>query len=136
MKKILLITVILLTGLNASLTLSKNGTDTKLMTKKGSEQIELFSKACNSGDAKGCFKLGYIYNTGKGVEKDYIKARKYYEISCNAGYARACTRLGLLYGEGKGVKKDINKAIIFFKKACEGGHADGCMVYNAFNKKK
>ncbi len=135
MKKILL-SIILLTGLNANLSISANGKDTKVMKEKGSDQIEIFSKACESGDAKGCFNLGFVYNTGKGLKKDYVKARKYYLISCDAGYARACTRLGLLYGEGKGIKKDMTKANKLFKKACEGGHQDGCMVYNALNKKK
>jgi len=133
MKKILL-SVILLTGLNANLSIFTNGKDAKLMKPKGSEQIEVFSKACDNGDAKGCFNLGYSYNTGKGVEKDYVKARNYYVISCDAGYARACTRLGLLYGEGKGVKKDMKRAIVLFKKGCHGGHKDGCTLYNTFKK--
>jgi len=38
--------------------------------------VELFQKACDGGDAAGCYNLGIMYMNGQGVKQDYSKAKK------------------------------------------------------------
>ena len=54
-----------------------------------------------------CSNLGYVYENGKGVEKDLAKAVKFYEKACSDN--EGCTELGLLYANGTGVAKDLKK---------------------------
>ncbi len=37
---------------------------------------EIFEKACDSKNARACFKLGFLYLKGKGVSQDDQKASK------------------------------------------------------------
>ena len=134
MKITLLYATVLITAtqLFGSFTLSQNNNVFKSINSEEMISPKMYESACKNGSANSCYELGFIYNAGKGVTKDYKKAHEYYQIACDAGYARACTRLGLLYGEGKGVEKDFKKAMSLYKKACEGDHFDGCTLYNAF----
>jgi len=63
------------------------------INKNYSNEIELYSKACRSGDATGCTNLGYMYNNGLGVSKDYKKAAKLFSKACKMGNASGCNHL-------------------------------------------
>ena len=39
----------------------------------------LYEKGCNGGSALGCSLLGLMYEDGKGVKQDYVKATSLYE---------------------------------------------------------
>ena len=58
--------------------------------------------------------LGYMYQHGEGVEKDYEKAIHYYTLSANQGNSSAQYNLGNMYYFGQGVKKDYEKAIHYY----------------------
>jgi TPR repeat protein len=58
---------------------------------------ELFNKACNLGDSKGCTNLGILYLSGKGgVEQNRQKAYELFSYACNSGYEIACYNIDLL----------------------------------------
>ena len=61
--------------------------------------------------AREQFILGYKYYNGDGVEKDFRKAIKLWELSAEQGYADAQHALGLSYYSGEGVNED--EAIAF-----------------------
>ena len=46
----------------------------------GDEQraAKIWQKACESGEARGCVRLGFLHQSGKGVEKDDAKASLYF----------------------------------------------------------
>lgn len=72
------------------------------------KQNTLLGKSCGSD----CFNEGLE----SGKNKDYIKARLYYEIACNEkGSAAGCNNLGVLYGNGQGVAKIAPKQKLFMK---------------------
>ena len=39
---------------------------------------ELFKKACDRGNSKGCANLGILYEYGQGVRQNSRKAKEYY----------------------------------------------------------
>ena len=96
--------------------------------KKGDYQkaAELYQKACDSGEARGCSNLGVLYDEGQGVKQDYQKAAQLYQKGCDEGNSLGCFNLGLLYKEGQGVKQDYQKAAQLYQKVCEGGELRGC----------
>lgn len=65
---------------------------------------------------------GELYYLGKNVEKDYFKAREYFEKAAKEGNEHAESYLGLFYEKGYGGEKDINKALYWYKKAALKGN--------------
>jgi TPR repeat protein len=61
---------------------------------------------------------------GKGVERDYYKAVKWYKEAAMQGYATAQYNMGFMYELGQGVEQDYNKAIEWYKKAAAQGYQD------------
>ncbi|MBM4127742.1 MAG: sel1 repeat family protein, partial [Nitrospira sp.] len=49
--------------------------------------VELFRKACDGGDTKGCFNLGWMYDEGNGVKQDSFEAVAFYRKGCDGGNA-------------------------------------------------
>lgn len=58
---------------------------------------------------------------GRGVQVDYLGAKKYFLESANLGCAEACRYLGLMYLRGKGVEKNLQASVEWFEKAAKGG---------------
>jgi len=92
----------------------------------GSKGIDpdLLAKA-QAGDAQAQFNLGYFYQEGQGVHRDYDQARNWYRKAAEQGFSNAQLNLGMLYFEGHGVHRDYSQAAIWFRKAAEKGNADG-----------
>ncbi|WP_429154582.1 hypothetical protein [Aeromonas veronii] len=63
------------------------------------------------------------YEFGIGVEADFLKAIKTYEIAALRGHPQSNLKLGMLYFHGHGVTQNINKAIKYFWKAGDRGCA-------------
>lgn len=92
------------------------------------EAIEAFSRAGAKGYAPSLFNLGYVFEEGKGVERDLHKAAEWYEKAAS-WYAKAAAQehglgrynLGVLYARGRGVPKDLKKALKLFQDAADSG---------------
>ena len=65
---------------------------------------------------------GELYYLGKNVERDYYKAKEYFEKAANAGNEHAESYLGLFFEKGYGGDKDIDKALYWYKKAALRGN--------------
>ena len=65
-----------------------------------------------------------MYDNGRGVKQDYIKAVEWYQRAAEQGYAAAQYHLGVMYDNGQGVKQDYIKAVEWYQKAAEQGHAE------------
>jgi TPR repeat protein len=59
--------------------------------------MQLDQKACDGGDATGCYNLGLRYENGKGQPRDEDKAAQLYQRACDGGAATACFNLGRMY---------------------------------------
>jgi tetratricopeptide (TPR) repeat protein len=64
--------------------------------------------------------LGWTYENGHGVTRDYNNASYWYLKAAEQGYARGQNHLGKMYEKGLGVEKDYQQALIWYKKAA--GH--------------
>jgi TPR repeat protein len=62
------------------------------------------------------YRLGIIYDEGKGVKQDKSMAAKYFIKATKSSYCgpEAQYRLGLLYVNGEGVERDMTKAVTLF----------------------
>ena len=60
---------------------------------------------------------GKKYRSGEGVEKDYVKAREYFEKSARKGNSYGHTYLAIMYANGEGVEKDYKKAAQYYNYA-------------------
>src|SRR2546422_164164 len=71
-------------------------------------------KQAAQGNAWAQHNLGVLYDNGRGVPQDYVKARGWYEKAAAQGNAWAQHNLGVLYDNGRGVPQDYVKAPIWF----------------------
>lgn len=55
-----------------------------------SKANELFLKACNGGEARGCSNLGVMYYTGNGLKQNYTTAKELFRKACDGGDALGC----------------------------------------------
>ena len=133
MKRLLVLLVVLF-SIGFSKDLIESGIEAY---EKGDYQkaVELFKKACDSGEAKGCNNLGVLYEDGQGVKQDYQKAAQLYQKACDSGEANGCYNLGVSYNNGRGVKQDFFTAKQYYGKACDLGLQLGCDNYRRLNEK-
>ena len=66
---------------------------------------QLIKPEAEKGDAAAQFILGYLYDEGKGIPKDYAEAAKWYGRAANQGNKAARHNLGLM-GDQDQVSKD------------------------------
>lgn len=100
--------------------------------------ISLYEQADAGGSASASVDLGLIYFQGRKAEKDFGKARLYYERACTCYEKTAETekwhaiygyyRLGEMYSTGKGVTKNLLMAARLFRFAAVHGNVYACHV--------
>lgn len=79
------------------------------------------------------YALGWMYYFGKGVDKDYRKARNYFQQAAEKKLPEAQHMLGIMYSEGKGVKRDSDKAFQWTVKAAKNGNKAAQAILKAFS---
>ncbi len=72
--------------------------------------------------ARAQFLLGYLYERGKGLPRDYSKAAENYRSAALQNYAGAENNLGSLYQHGKGVPRDMAVAFQWYRLAAQHGN--------------
>lgn len=77
----------------------------------------------DSGNANAQFKLGLMYERGRGVPKNDRLAVDWYRKAAVQGNADAQHNLGYMYDNGRGVPEDKRLAVEWWRKAAEQGHA-------------
>ena len=76
------------------------------------------------GDARAQYKLGFLYERGRGVAQDYVEGVKWLRKAAVQGHAKAQYSLALRHAWGRGVAQDYGEAVKWFRKAAGQGHAD------------
>ncbi len=59
---------------------------------------------------KAVYWLGYMYDSGIGVQQNRQKALEWFMAAAEEGNSRAMHRIGLMYRDGEGVPRDLEKA--------------------------
>jgi len=65
----------------------------KGVRKNYAKALALDTKACDGDDGAACTNLGFLYGTGKGVERDIRKAAALYDTGCKLGSKAGCDNL-------------------------------------------
>ena len=81
---------------------------------------EVLNKA-KTGDVNAQMKLGLLYYSGVGLEKNYQSALHWFKIAAEKGHPGANYMLGKIFLSGIGVKTDIPLAVQYLEKASENG---------------
>ncbi len=89
--------------------------------KDPSQAMSFYQRGCDLGEPAACNNQGVMYEHGRGVEVDKIKAAELYEKACDNN-ATACDNRGLLSVRAS----DAAKAELFFNKACDKNLGKGC----------
>jgi TPR repeat protein len=76
-----------------------------------------FENAAQGGSADGNAELGWMYESGSGVNKDPAKALSLFNEAAKRGSAEGMYYLGSVYREGLGVQKDLATACQWFIRA-------------------
>ena len=87
------------------------------------EQIRELEATAQSGNAEAQYTSGFMYKSGRGVERDY-KATEWYIRAATQGHAKAQFSAGLTYYHGKGVGQDYSVAQHWLDRAARSRNAD------------
>ena len=68
--------------------------------------------------------VGYLYETGQGVDKNYVTAVQWYHKAAEPGNSIAQSQLGNMYRLGKGVPQNYTLAYMWFDLAAKGGNSN------------
>lgn len=74
------------------------------------------------GDPQAQVFVGYLYETGQYVERNYPKAAQWYSRAAEQGNAIAQSQLGSMYWLGKGVPQNYILAYMWLDLAAKGGN--------------
>jgi TPR repeat protein len=75
------------------------------------------------GLAVAQFKLGLMYNFGRGVPQDHAEAVKWFRLAAEQGHAGSAHELGFKYSLGRGVPQDYAEAVKWYGRAAKQGLA-------------
>lgn len=90
-----------------------------------SEQaVALFRQAAAQKSPGAMASLGVMYATGRGVERDYDAAMRYYQAAARMGSAHGIEGIGVLYANGQGVARDMDEALAHWMVAAAAGDED------------
>ena len=84
-----------------------------------------FQKAAAANDPNGLNSLGYLYEKGNGVSKDFVQARQWYDKAVAAGSTWAMVNIGNLYRDGNGFAQDFAEARKWYEKAANSAEPNG-----------
>ena len=82
-------------------------------------KFQEYKASAEQGDAEAQFNLGWCYDDGRGVAKDYVEAVKWYRQAAEQGHPEAQFNLGCCYANGQGVVKDKVEAYAWFSWAAK-----------------
>jgi TPR repeat protein len=88
--------------------------------------VENLEKAADAGHVPAMFRLGEIYDIqGEwGKQKEYAKAKKYYQLAERNGSLRAKRRLAILYLTGPEAKKKSQLALKTLEECAKDGDSE------------
>lgn len=109
------------------------GSTTQEAYRAYAKALEYYKQGAEEGEFRSCFKVGYFYYGGYGVEKNYVKAVEYLKQSIdnepNRQESNGINRLYLgmcYYIGGNGIDADMNMAIKYLRDGGENFYNASC----------
>lgn len=118
-------------GLRADLT--RTGTNLAAQYELGEERlasgelgrgVALIQSAADGGLAPAQYRLGQLYETGTGLNRNLVEARRWTERAANAGHREAMHDLGVKFANGRGAPQSYDNAVRWFEAAARLGATD------------
>ena len=81
--------------------------------------LKLLTASAEENNPHALIELGLRHVNGRLVDKDYSKAKSYYEKAAGLNIPAAYANLGALYENGFGVNKDNKIAFLYYLKSAE-----------------
>jgi TPR repeat protein len=97
--------------------------------------VSLYGSSAAQGNRIAAYKLGELYEQGKGVAQDYGKAISYYEEAAYRRFAPAQLALGKMNELGLGTQVDLVTAQVWYGLAEDQGNAAAGSSANALKSK-
>ncbi len=88
------------------------------------KEFEAARAKAEKGDARAQNIVGVCYDNGRGVEKSYVEAVKWYRKAAEQNHAEAQFNLAVRHDFGRGVKQDYVEAAKWYRKASEQNYAE------------
>ena len=85
------------------------------------EAAKAWRPLADGGDRMAQFNLGLLYETGRGVAEDTVRAAAWYGRAALQGVTQAQFNLALLHQTGRGVEKDGTEALYWLEVAARHG---------------
>ncbi|MEK7859236.1 MAG: tetratricopeptide repeat protein [Elusimicrobiota bacterium] len=92
-----------------------------LEEKDPAKAVPWYEKSAKGGNGYAMYRLGWLYETGRGVKKDLASAAFWYEQCAPLGETRCTKSIAFAYVHGTGVKADPAKAFKWMKLSAEDG---------------
>lgn len=86
------------------------------------------------GDDGALFRLGMLYRYGRGVERDYDEALKWFGRAAALGSAQAQYSLADMHLRGLGVRQNLLTSAKWYQRAAEQGHMRAQLVLGLLYK--
>jgi len=83
-----------------------------------------FLEVAEKGDHRAMYALGSMYAAGRGVEKDYRQAYKWFSSAARYNRPDAEYKLGLMYDEGIGIRQNAKLAARWYNRAARQSYPD------------
>lgn len=94
-----------------------------LADEKYDEAMSWYLKSSEQSYLPAIHNIGYLYATGKGVQKDFNESYKWYKKAAVNGFGISQIALAAAYEKGEGVEKSFDRSMFWFHKAAEQGFA-------------
>ena len=98
------------------------------------EHFNALQASAQGGDANSQYQLGFMYNAGRGVKRDYKLAAEWYQKAAEQDHASAQFSLGMMYYRGRGVAQNCEQAKHWMDKAAKTGNNDASEILKDINK--
>jgi TPR repeat protein len=85
--------------------------------------IKEYRPLAERGDAEAQYRIGRLYEFGKGYPKDQAQGIAWIRKAAAQNHTDAQQELGFIYATGDGVKQDYVQAVAWFRKAATTGDA-------------
>lgn len=86
--------------------------------------LQTLRELATAGDPGAQFRLGVIYEEGRGVKPSGRQAERWYRRAALQNDADAQLALGVILAIGDGVDRDYSQAYVWFSQAASLGHKD------------
>ena len=104
------------TGFTRAETLSGQG--------KHAEAAAIYKELAAQGDAKARTRLAWLYEAGRGVQRDLGEAARLFRLSAEAGEAEAQYALAVMLETGRGQAMDLTESRRWLERSASAGFSD------------